>query len=119
MARENRKKVKKKMNLTDALIRLVIILACHFVGDYVLQTDFIAKTKGENRWHMFIHCFLYVMPFLIIFWFDWRLPVLFISHFIIDTLKSRYKKISYPVDQILHLAICIMYFSGLYPLIDY
>lgn len=105
--------------LTDFLIRMAIILACHFIGDYVLQTDYLAKTKGENMYHMFIHCFLYCLPFVITFWFDWRLLVLFVTHFVIDTLKARYHKISYPVDQILHLVICAMYFWGLYPVIDY
>lgn len=105
--------------LTDFLIRMAIILACHFIGDYVLQNDYLAKTKGENMYHMFIHCFLYCLPFAITFWFDWRLLIMFVTHFVIDMLKARYHKISYPVDQILHLVICAMYFWGLYPVIDY
>lgn len=24
------------------------IIMCHLIGDYVLQCDFIAKTKGQN-----------------------------------------------------------------------
>lgn len=24
------------------------LLVCHLIGDYVLQTDFIAKTKGKD-----------------------------------------------------------------------
>ena len=107
------------MFFTDFLIRLVIILACHFVGDFVLQTDYLAKTKGENWYHMFIHCFLYAMPFLLTFWFDWRLLILFVSHFIIDTLKARYHKIGYLLDQVLHLLVCIMYIWGLYPVVEY
>lgn len=32
------------------MINLIITLIfCHLVGDYALQTDSIAKTKGENR----------------------------------------------------------------------
>ena len=27
---------------------LIELVFCHLIGDYVLQCDFIAKTKGEN-----------------------------------------------------------------------
>jgi hypothetical protein len=30
------------------LYNAYIAIALHMLGDYVLQTDFIAKTKGEN-----------------------------------------------------------------------
>lgn len=28
--------------------KLILLVFCHLVGDYVLQNDFIAKTKGSN-----------------------------------------------------------------------
>ena len=34
------------MNLN--LHTIVLIVLCHLVGDYVLQCDFIAQTKGKN-----------------------------------------------------------------------
>ena len=33
-----------------------LLVFCHLVGDYVLQSDFIAKTKGSNWYHLFVHC---------------------------------------------------------------
>lgn len=54
-----------------------------------------------------MHCFLYTLPFIIYFNFDYRIIILFISHIIIDALKARYKEISYTTDQILHLIILL------------
>lgn len=31
--------------MIEIIYKLII---CHLIGDYVLQNDFIAKTKGEN-----------------------------------------------------------------------
>ena len=32
--------------------KLILLVFCHLVGDYVLQNDFIAKTKGSNWYHL-------------------------------------------------------------------
>lgn len=42
--------------------KIVILIMCHLIGDYVLQIDFIAKTKGQNLYHLFVHCALYCLP---------------------------------------------------------
>lgn len=84
------------------------IIFCHVVGDYILQQDFIAKTKGENWYHLFVHCVLYVLPFRIVFGLDYRLLVLFMSHFVIDALKARYKLINYVEDQVFHYYILFL-----------
>lgn len=94
------------MILIQSLVKLIM---CHLVGDYVLQNDFIAKTKGSNWYHLFIHCTLYCLPFLIIFGFRWQFYVLFLTHVIIDPLKARYNKISYVQDQVLHYLISLIY----------
>ena len=39
-----------------SMVTLYKILACHMVGDYVFQIDYIAKTKGDNWWHLLSHC---------------------------------------------------------------
>lgn len=86
------------------------LIACHLLGDYVLQTRFVAESKGQNFYHLFVHCFLYCVPFFLWFGFTWQLVFIFIVHMIVDPLKARYGKINYPVDQILHyLAICTYY----------
>lgn len=85
------------------------LLACHMIGDYVLQSDYIASTKGQNWWHMFVHCFLYAVPFYICFGGSGDLLTVFIMHMIIDPLKARWGKISYLEDQLCHLATLTVY----------
>ncbi len=89
---------------------ILIIILCHLVGDYVLQVDFIAKTKGTNWYHLFVHCALYVLPFYIVFGLTWQLVFIFVAHMIIDPLKARYNKINYVTDQILHYVVALVYF---------
>ena len=92
--------------MLDLIVRL---LFCHLLGDYVLQTPFLAETKGRNWYHMFAHCGLYSLPFYIFFGLSWQLAVLFFSHLCIDTAKARYQKISYVADQALHYCILLTY----------
>lgn len=77
----------------ETLFRLVM---CHLVGDYVLQIDFIAKTKGENWYHLMVHCLLYCLPFYLVFGFVWQIFVLLAVHIVVDAMKARYKKINRP-----------------------
>lgn len=87
---------------------IIILMLCHLIGDYVLQNDFIAKTKGENWYHLFVHSALYCVPFMIVNIFSLtQIMILFISHMIIDPLKARYNKITYLQDQSLHYAIIV------------
>jgi hypothetical protein len=85
--------------------QIFILIICHLIGDYVLQNDFIAKTKGENWYHLFVHCALYIVPFFVAFGFGWYLLFLFATHISIDTLKARHKAIGYVTDQILHYIV--------------
>ena len=86
------------------------LLICHFVGDYFLQTDFLANTKGKNWWHLIAHCFLYSLPFFFVFGFDWKIGVIIGVHIITDALKARWHKIIYVTDQLIHLATMAIYF---------
>lgn len=85
------------------------LILCHLAGDYVLQNDFIAQTKGSNWYHLFVHCMLYCLPFYVYFGLDWRLLVILITHLIVDSLKARYKKINYVQDQIIHYVTMLIY----------
>jgi hypothetical protein len=91
------------------LQKLILLIMCHLVGDYVLQSNFIASTKGKNWYHLFVHCVLYTVPFLIVFGWTWQLLIIFLTHIIIDPLKARYYKITYVQDQILHYVITLVY----------
>ena len=88
---------------------VIHLMLCHLVGDYVLQCDFIAKTKGSNLYHLFVHCALYCLPFILLYGIDWKIGVLFASHIIIDVLKARFNKISYMIDQILHYIVLFIF----------
>ena len=92
--------------MLEQFIKMVL---CHLIGDYVLQVDFIAQTKGKNWYHLFVHCALYVVPFYIVFGFDWRLLFIFIIHLIIDPLKARWNWISYWQDQVIHYLAGMIY----------
>ena len=91
----------------ELLLKLVF---CHLFGDYVLQSDFIARTKGENWYHLFVHCALYCLPFYVVFGLTWQIAVIFLTHICVDALKARYKKINYVTDQVLHYIITSIYF---------
>lgn len=87
---------------------MIKLILCHLLGDYVLQCDFIAKSKGYNLYHMFVHCALYCVPFYFIFDISFKLLFLFITHIVIDLLKARYKVIDYKTDQILHYVVLVI-----------
>lgn len=84
---------------------IFLLIVCHLIGDYCLQTDFLARTKGQNWYHLLAHCALYVVPFYVVFGWCWQLGVVFVSHMIVDVLKARYYKISYHLDQTIHYAV--------------
>ena len=92
--------------MIDVFVKLVL---CHLIGDYVLQSEYISKTKGENWYHLFVHCLLYAIPFYVYFGWCWQLAAITLLHFPIDALKARYGKLSYTVDQFLHYALCLLY----------
>ena len=89
---------------------ILLLVICHMIGDYFLQVDFIARTKGDNWYHLLVHCVLYTVPFIIVFGLEWRIYSLLISHIIIDPLKARYNKITYAQDQVLHYLVLLIYF---------
>lgn len=95
------------MNLNELALKIIF---CHLVGDHVLQLDHIANTKGKNWYHLWVHCILYILPFYVVFGYNWQLHVIFVSHIIIDALKARYNKINYMTDQILHYIFALIYF---------
>ena len=100
---------------------IISMILAHLIGDYVLQTDKIAKRKSESLYGVVLHCivvagitFLFVLPFSPIWWQG----ALFISisHFLIDaiqlpiskTFKSgRLPLIRFLIDQLLHFSVIV------------
>ncbi len=85
---------------------IVTIVMCHAVGDYVLQNDFLANTKGDNFYHLLMHCILYCIPFAVVYGIDYKIAILFVMHVLTDWEKCN-KVIGYAEDQILHYLIAI------------
>lgn len=84
------------------ILKLALIYTmCHLVGDYVLQNDFIAKTKGSNPYHMFVHCMLYCVPFMF-FLPSWQIMIIYVVHVFTDSAKAIFNKITYIQDQTIH-----------------
>ena len=90
------------------ITKIYMCLACHAIGDYVLQTDFLASTKGKNFWHMLMHCLLYTIPFVAVFGLRWSILILFGTHLITDLMKASWKVISYVTDQAIHLFVIFL-----------
>ena len=98
------------MNVFEFLMWLVL---CHLIGDYVLQSDYIATTRGKNWYHLFVHSALYCVPFAFLFTYlavpgyITEIGYLFISHFILDMAKARYDVISIVEDQAIHYVLLV------------
>jgi len=69
---------------------LILQLLFHWIGDYLLQSDWMALNKTKKDIPCYIHCFLYTLPFWLLTsegWNTWllgSLSFIFWSHFIID-----------------------------------
>jgi len=59
-------------------------LVAHLVGDYLLQSDWMAKEKGRNSIAALVHVVFYTLPFVFITRNPLALGLIALSHFIID-----------------------------------
>lgn len=66
-------------------------LLCHAIGDYILQSDWMALGKTSRFWPAFIHALVYSLGFIV---FAPSIPawlVIFGTHFLIDRYRlARY-----------------------------
>ncbi len=66
-------------------------IIAHFVGDYLLQSDWVAENKYKNFLVALIHAILYTIPFIFITTNLLALSVICITHALIDRYKlARY-----------------------------
>ena len=57
----------------------------HLVGDFLLQTDWMAKNKKENSWACTAHVACYILPFLLFADLTWQQFILITAqHWIQD-----------------------------------
>lgn len=80
-------------------------VACHFLGDFPLQGDYLSSMKGKSWEHLFYHCATYTGVFILFVHPSlWAIAALFVPHVIIDALKARYRLIPWLwLDQALHI----------------
>ena len=92
-----------------------ILLCTHFLLDFAIQGDFVAKYKArivegsDNvmwKWVLTAHAASHSLPVLLLT--NSLIPglVMFISHFVIDFLKCE-QKLNFNQDQILHILVIV------------
>jgi hypothetical protein len=87
--------------------QFLILLSCHFIGDFPFQGDFLALNKGKSWEILLYHCLVYAATFVLFAKVTVAFAVFLVfSHFLIDAMKARYGLIKYIwVDQIFHLNV--------------
>jgi len=88
-------------------MNILLLLACHFLGDFGFQSKWVAENKGKNWEVNFYHAATYTAVFIIFAKMSLAATIiLLVSHFFIDPLSSRWKIIKHIwIDQILHILI--------------
>ena len=93
--------------------QFLILLACHFIGDFPFQGEWLSENKAKSWEINFYHVAVYVAVF-ILFGIELSLlslSILFISHFIIDTISARWKIVkNIWQDQLLHILVLLFIF---------
>ncbi len=94
--------------------QLLLLLACHFIGDFAFQDEWQVKGKAKSWEINFYHVAVYTSVFALL---DVKLSlvslaIIFVTHFIIDTLSARWNVLKYIwQDQILHILVLgVVYF---------
>lgn len=59
-------------------------LIAHAVGDYVLQSEWMATEKTKGSLPALVHCLTYTLPFLFLTQNPYTLAVIAGTHFVID-----------------------------------
>jgi Protein of unknown function (DUF3307) len=73
-------------------LALIIGFIFHFVGDYLLQNDWMAQNKTKDNLPALIHAFIYSLPFCALLTgkhhgFNYCLQIVFVTHFFIDRFR--------------------------------
>lgn len=60
------------------------IILAHFVGDYILQSGWMANEKTKRWWPAIAHGMAYTLPFILVTQNPWALLVIGGTHIVID-----------------------------------
>ena len=63
------------------------LILCHFVGDYLLQSHWMATQKTERWWPAIVHGVTYTLPFLFLTLSPLALFVIAGTHIVIDRYR--------------------------------
>lgn len=91
----------------------IALVAAHLLGDFVIQTKKEVENK-RNIWILFRHTGLIALASWLLcgLWSIWLIPVvIFISHTLIDLIKSRLKNngvVPFVLDQLAHVIIIVL-----------
>jgi len=62
-------------------------ILCHLIGDYLLQNSWMALNKTTRWIPAMVHACFYSIPFLFITGISWSIPVICVTHCIIDRFR--------------------------------
>jgi len=69
----------------DAPVNVALgILLAHLIGDYILQSDWMANEKTKRWWPAWAHALTYGLPFLLVTQSPLALAVIIVTHAVID-----------------------------------
>lgn len=104
--------------------QIILVLLLHWVGDFLFQSDWMAKNKSKSNLALLIHVSCYGIPLCLI---DWRFAILNMGlHGLTDFVTSRItsklwekKEVHWffvviGLDQFIHTA-CLILTLGLIP----
>lgn len=80
-------------------MKIIELVAAHITGEYIIQRNIAAYMeatciqKESSFLGLLIQTIAYCIPFNILFGMDYRLAAIAVTHIIVNTLKTRYKKI--------------------------
>lgn len=72
------------MSVVEAI---VLCLAAHMVGDYLIQSDWMAQEKTRRWWPAVAHAVTYGIPFLLVTQSPLALAVIVGTHAVIDRYR--------------------------------
>ena len=73
----------------------IVFLLCHFVGDFLLQTDWMAMNKGKKTLNCLVHVLIYTACFTVLT-LSWKaLLFIAVTHFTFDRFPIIIKKLIY------------------------
>ena len=60
----------------------------HMLGDYLFQNPWMAFNKTKRNFPCIVHCLIYTLCILLVTrWLNWKLLIVFITHFIMDRFR--------------------------------